>query len=121
MLNRENQHGLNYKTQGHQRLLQCYRCQGYDHRQSESLIKVSTGKDQESSTPVDQSNQKKTRAMVAKSYEDGEESFMCVNMERPRSSGNSKKSSLNNQRAMIRQYTVLLTMSKAMMVRSTLE
>ena len=102
-------------------LLQCYRCQGYDHRQSECLTKVSTGKDQESSTPVDQSNQKKTRVMVTKSHEDGEEAFTCVNMERPRSSGNSKKSSLNNQPAMIRQYTVLLIMPKVMMVRSTLE
>ena len=33
--------------------------------------------------------------MVAKSQEDGEEAFMYVNVERPRSSGNSKKSSLN--------------------------
>ena len=32
--------------------------------------------------------------MVIKSHEDGEEAFMCVNVERPRSRGNSKKSSL---------------------------
>ena len=82
-------------TQGRQRLLQCYRCQGYGHRQSECLTKVSPSKDQKSSTPAGQSNQKKTRAMVAKSHVDGEEAFTCVNMERPRSSGNSKKSSLN--------------------------
>ena len=43
----------------------------------------------------DQKNQKKTRAMVAKSYEDGEEAFACVNVDIPRSSGNSKKSSLS--------------------------
>ena len=59
-------------TQGRQRSLQCYRCQGYGHRQSECLTKVSPGKDQKSSTPVGQSNQK-TRAMVAKSNEDSEE------------------------------------------------
>ena len=33
--------------------------------------------------------------MVARSNEDGEEAFTCVNEERPRSSGNSKKSNLN--------------------------
>ena len=33
--------------------------------------------------------------MVTKSHEDGEEVFMCVKVERPRSSGYSKKSSLN--------------------------
>ena len=32
---------------------------------------------------------------MARSHKDGEEAFMCVNVERPRSSGNSKKSSLN--------------------------
>ena len=29
--------------------------------------------------------------MVARSHEDGEEAFTCVNVEGPRSSGNSKK------------------------------
>ena len=52
--------------------LQCYRCQGYCHRQSECPTKVSPGKDQKSLMPVGQSNQKKTRAMVAKSHEDGD-------------------------------------------------
>ena len=33
--------------------------------------------------------------MVAKSHEDGKEALMCVNVRRPRSSGNSKKGSLN--------------------------
>ena len=33
--------------------------------------------------------------MVARSNEDGEEAFTCVNVERPRSSGNSKKSNSN--------------------------
>ena len=46
-----------------------------DQRQSECLIKVSPGKDQKSSTPVGQSYQKKTRAMVARSHEDGEEAI----------------------------------------------
>ena len=46
-------------------------------------------------TPVGQSNQKKTRAVVARSNEESEEAFTCVNVERPRSSGNYKKSNLN--------------------------
>ena len=33
--------------------------------------------------------------MVARFIEDGEEAFRCVNVERPRSSGNSKKSNSN--------------------------
>ena len=33
--------------------------------------------------------------MVPKCHEDGQEAFTCVNVKRPRSSGNSKKSSLN--------------------------
>ena len=46
--------------------LQCYRCRGFGHRQSECGTKISPGKDQKgSSTPVSQSSQKKTRAMVA--------------------------------------------------------
>ena len=47
------------RTQGCQRSLQCYRCQGYGHRLSECLTKVSAGKDKKSLTPVGQSNQKK--------------------------------------------------------------
>ena len=39
-------------TQGRQRSLQCYRCQGYGHRQSECVTKVCPSKDQKSSTPV---------------------------------------------------------------------
>ena len=46
-------------------------------------------------TPVGQNTQKKTRAIVARSNKDGEEAFMCVNVERPRSSENSKKSNSN--------------------------
>ena len=82
-------------TQGWKRSLQCYRCQGYGHRQSEYPTKASPSKDQKSSTPVGQSNWKKTRAMVARSNEDGEEAFTCMNVEKPRSSGNSKKSNSN--------------------------
>ena len=44
-------------TQGRQRSLQCYRCQGCGHRQLECPTKVSPGKDQKSPTPVGQSNQ----------------------------------------------------------------
>ena len=72
-----------------------YRCQDYGHRQLECPTKVSPGKDQKISTPVSQCNQKKTRAMVAMSHEDGEEAFTCVNEERPKTCGNSKKSSWN--------------------------
>ena len=82
-------------TQGRPRLLQCYRCQGYGHRQSECPTKASPSKDQKSSPPVGQSNQKKIRAMVARSNEDGEEAFTCMNVEKPRSSENSKKSNSN--------------------------
>ena len=43
-------------SQGRQRLLQCYRCRGFGHRQSECGTKISPGKDQKgSSTPVSQS------------------------------------------------------------------
>ena len=63
---------------------QCYRCQGYDNRQPECLIKVSPGKDQKSLTPVSQSNQKKTGAMVAKFNEDGEVFYVCEGGERLR-------------------------------------
>ena len=36
---------------------------------------------------------KKTRAVLAMSHEDGEETLMCVNIERPKSSERPKKSS----------------------------
>ena len=80
-------------SQGRQRLLQCYRCRGFGHRQSECGTKISPGKDQKgSSTPVSQSSQKKTRAMVAQLDEDGEKAFTCVEVEGTRSRRNSKKS-----------------------------
>ena len=73
-------------SQGRQRLLQCYRCRGFGHRQSECGTKISPGKDQKgSSTPVSQSSQKKTRAMVAQLDEDGEKAFTCVEVEGTRS------------------------------------
>ena len=91
-------------SQGRQRLLQCYRCGGFGHRQSECGTKISPGKDQKgSSTPVSQSSQKKTRAMVAQLDEDGEKAFTCVEVEGTRSRSNSKKSgtegSTNSDRA----------------------
>ena len=91
-------------SQGRQRLLQCYRCRGIGHRQSECGTKISPGKDQKgSSTPVSQSSQKKTRAMVAQLDEDGEKAFTCVEVEGTRSRSNSKKSgtegSTNSDRA----------------------
>ena len=36
-------------SQGHQRSLQCYRCRGFGHRQSECGTKISPGKDQKGS------------------------------------------------------------------------
>ena len=133
-------------TQGLQRSLQCYRCQWYGHRQSECLTKANPSKNQKSWMHVGQSNQKKTHAMVARSNEDGEEAFMCVNVERPRSKGNSKKSNSNrcsssddeamsssvparersrytrtHHLVMMRQYTVLLAVLRVMMVRTTLK
>ena len=80
-------------SQGRQRSLQCYRCRGFGHRQSECGTKISPGKDQKgSSTPVSHSSQKKTRAMVAQLDEDGEKAFTCVEVEGTRSRSNSKKS-----------------------------
>ena len=80
-------------SQGCQRLLQCYRCRGFGHRQSECGTKISPGKDQKgSSTPVSQSSQKKTRAMVAQLDEDGKKAFTCVEVEGTRSRSISKKS-----------------------------
>ena len=91
-------------SQGRQRLLQCYRCRGFGHRQSECGTKISPGKDQKgSSTPVSQSSQKETRAMVAQLDEDGKKAFTCVEVEGTRSRSNSKKSgtegSTNSDRA----------------------
>ena len=80
-------------SQGRQRSLQCYCCHGFEHRQSECGTKISPGKDQKgSSTPVSQSSQKKTRAMVAQLDKDGEKAFTCVEVEGTRSRRNSKKS-----------------------------
>ena len=70
------------KSQGCQRSLQCYRCQGFGHRQSECGTKISPGKDQKgSSTPVSQSSQKKTHAMVAQLDDEGKKSCTCVKVE----------------------------------------
>ena len=67
-------------SHGSQRSLQCYSC-----------TKTSPGKHQNgSSTPVSQSGQKKTRAMVAQSCENDEEALMCL--ERTSSKRTLKKS-----------------------------
>ena len=80
-------------SQGHQRSLQCYRCRGFGHRQSDCSTKISPSKDQKgSSTPVSQSSQKKIRAMVAQLDEDSEKTFTCVEVEGTRSRRNSKQS-----------------------------
>ena len=91
-------------SSGRQRSLQCYRCHGFGHRQSECGTKISPGKDQKGLlTPVSQSSQKKTRAMVAQIDDDGEKAFTCVEVEGNRSRRNSKKSgtegSSNSDRA----------------------
>ena len=70
--------------------------------------RLGPGKDQKGLlTPVSQSSQKKTRAMVAQSGEDGEKDFTCVEVEGTRSKSNLKKSgtegSTNSDRAV---YTV---------------
>ena len=88
-------------SQGHQRLLRCYRI---GHRQSECGTKISPVKDKKgSSTPVSQSNQKKTGAMVAQLDEDGKKAFTCVDDEGTGSKRNLKKSgtegSTNSDRA----------------------
>ena len=72
--------------------LQCHRCQGYTHRQSECATKISPCKHQKGSTPVSQSSQRKTCAMVVHSSEDGKEAFTCVKVERTRSKRKLKKS-----------------------------
>ena len=59
-------------SQGRQRSLQCYRCHGFGHRQSECGTKISPGKDQKgSSTPVSQSSQKKTGGSVRRGRREG--------------------------------------------------
>ena len=80
-------------SQGCQRSLQCYCCQGFGYRQTECGTKISPGKDQKgSSTPVSQSSQKKTCAMVAQLDEDSEKACTYVEVEGTRSKRNSKKS-----------------------------
>ena len=79
---------------------------------------VSPRKDQKSSTPVGESNQK-TRAMVAN--EDGEEAFTCVNLETPRSSGNSKKSNSNRLPNDDEAIDSAASVPRVIMVRSTLK
>ena len=66
-------------TQSKPDSLQGRRCHGFGHKQSECGTKYSPGKDQKGSlTPVSQSSQKKTRAMVAQLDKDGENGFhMC--------------------------------------------
>ena len=55
----------------------------FGHRQSECGSKISPGNDQKgSSTPMSQSSQKKTRAMVSQSCEDGEEGLTCMRVDR---------------------------------------
>ena len=107
-------------SQGRQRLLQCYRCHGFGHRQSECGTKISPGKDQKgSSTPVSQSSQKKTRAMVAQLDEDGEKAFTCVEVEGTRSRRNSRRVVPKDRPTVTGRYTVLFAVPRVMMVRPT--
>ena len=61
--------------------------------QSACGTKISPRKDQKgSSTPVNQSSQKKTGAIVSRSFEDGKEALTCVKVEGTRSKSSLKKS-----------------------------
>ena len=102
-------------SQGRQRLLRCYHCQGFGHRQSECSTKFSPGKDQKSlSTPVSQSSQKKTRAMVAQLDEDG------VRRSREPDPGKIRRRVVPKDRPTVTgRYTVLFAMHRVMMVRPT--
>ena len=108
-------------SQGRQRLLQCYRCRGFGHRQSECGTKISPGKDQKgSSTPVSQSSQKKTRAMVAQLDEDGEKAFTCVEVEGTRSRKKIRRRVVPKDLPTVTgRYTVLFAVPRVMMVRPT--
>ena len=107
-------------SQGRQRLLQCYRCRGFGHRKSECGTKISPGKDQKgSSTPVSQSSQKKTRAMVAQLDEDGEKAFTCVEVEGTRSKKSGTEGSTNSDRAVYSAVCPELPVPRVMMVRPT--
>ena len=82
---------------------------------------IHSRKDKKSSTPVGQSNQNKT-AMVAESHEDGEEAFTSVNLERPRSNGNSKnESNLNRLTSNDEAIYSVACIPRVMMVKCTLE
>ena len=99
--------------QGRQRSLKCYCCKGFGHRQSECGTKISPGKDQKgSSTPVSQSSQKKTRAMVAQLDEDGEKACTYVEVEGIRSKRSLKKSGTEGSTNSNGAYTVLFAVPR---------
>ena len=88
---------MHSKPDSSQRCLRSLQCYSYGHKQSEYATNTSSGKGRKgSSTPVSQSSQKKTCAMVVQSCEDGEEPLMTG------------------------QCTVEFAMPRVMMVRPTL-
>ena len=108
-------------SQGRQRSLQCYRCHGFGHKQSECGTKISPCKDQKgSSTPVSQSSQKKTHAMVAQLEEDGEKAFTCVEVERwrePDPREIRRRVVPKDRPTVTGQYTLLFAVLRVTMVR----
>ena len=111
-------------SQGRQRSLQCYRCRGFGHRQSECGTKISPGKDQKgSSTPVSQSSQKKTHVMVAQLDEDGEmvvKRLLLVYSSKEPDPGVIRSRVVPKDRPTVTgRYTVLFAVPRVMMVRPT--
>ena len=103
--------------QGRQRLLQCYRCRGFGHRQSECGTKISPGKDQKgSSTPVSQSSQKKTRAMVAQLDEEKRHSHVW-RLREPDPGEIRRRVVPKDRPTVTGRYTVLFAVRRVTMVR----
>ena len=59
--------------------------------------------------------------MVARSHEDGKEAVTCVNVERPRYSGNFKKSNSNRLTSSDEAMYSAACHARVMMIRSTLK
>ena len=108
-------------SQGRQRLLQCYRCRGFGHRQSECGTKISPGKDQKgSSTPVSQSSQKKTRDSCWLSQTRTAKRHSHVWRLREPDPGEIRRRVVPKDRPTVTgRYTVLFAVPRVMMVRPT--
>ena len=105
-------------SQGRQRSLQCYRCRGFGHRQSECGTKISPGKDQKgSSTPVSQSSQKKTRAMLAQL--DAKRHSHVWRLREPDPGEIRRRVVPKDRPTVTGRYTLLFAVPRVMMVRPT--